>query len=162
MNKYWPKNWKNKLPMPNFLGEDFFSTFEQFENMEVETESEPNQQISKHSRTAGIKVNIYESGHELLCIFRLPGLKLKEVDIDVYDKFLEVKGTVHIHDNGFRPIQQEIFQGSVFRKVELPYPVRTDKIDASYHHGYLLITLHRLIRSDLGKPKIVIHDHDKA
>ncbi len=158
MNKYWPKDWKKAIPnLPNFLGEDFFSTIEHLENMDVDAENVTN---NNQHNISSIKVNIYESGHELLCIFRLPGLILREVDIDVYDRTLTLSGSVTIDDHGFRPIQEEIFEGIVRRKVELPYSVRTDRVEVSYHHGHLIVHLHRLIRSNESKPKIIIHDLD--
>lgn len=155
VNDFWPKGWKRALP--NFLGEDFFSSFEQFENLDPENQN--NQQTFPNKKNlSGIHVNIYESGHELLCIFKLPGLKLKEVDIDIYEETIKVTGSVFVDDHGFRPIQQEIFEGEVERKMKLPYPVRHDKIDASYHHGYLIVLLHRHIRPNESKAKVIIND----
>lgn len=151
MNKFFPMNngggmggngnWKKSLP--NFLGEDFFSDFQNliFDNN-------------------GPKLNIYENGNELLCIFALPGLKLEEVDIYAYEKTLEVRGTLHVDYNGFRLIQEEITQGPFKRTVELPYPVRDDRVDASYQRGVLIIHLHRLIRSTPVKKKVNIQNLD--
>lgn len=162
MNKYWPKKWNDKLP--NFLGEDFFSSFDFMENNN-NNETEPANMNNNNSNidpnnSSGIKVNLYEAENELLCIFRVPGLNLDDVIIDVYDRTLEVIGTVQIDHKGFRPIQLELYQGPVTRKVKLPYPARHDKIDAAYHHGYLYIRLHRLVRSKETKQKIKIHDLD--
>lgn len=154
MNKYWPKNWNQHLP--NFLGEDFFSNFDFLE------EAEEKQASSERSpkQTSGIKVNIYESANELLCIFRVPGLDLDDVLIDVYDRTLEITGRVQIHHHNFRPLQLELYEGPVTRKVKLPYPVRHDKMEASYSRGYLYLRLHRLIRSKDTEQKIKIKDLD--
>lgn len=166
LNKYWPEEWKKKLP--NFLGEGFFQNFESFENWEnVEFETEKTGAAANKAtkkvdvnNSSSIRINIYESGHELLCIARLPGLEIKNVDIDVYDSTLEISGTVRVKNNGFRAIQEEIYQGPVRRRVSLPYPVRQDKISASYKHGHLMILLHRHLRSEDSKPKIIIDDLD--
>jgi HSP20 family molecular chaperone IbpA len=157
LNKYWPKQWKKALP--NFLGDDFFSSFENMENMEMESTTD-NETGNQKNHPSSIKVNLYESGNVLLCVFRLPGLKLKEVDFDIYDKTLEITGAVHLEPDGFRPIHLEIFQGAVKRKVTLPYRVRSDKVEASYKHGYLFVYLHRLIRSNYEKPNVTIDDLD--
>ncbi|WP_026672044.1 Hsp20/alpha crystallin family protein [Alkalihalobacterium bogoriense] len=146
MNKYWPNNWKKSLP--HFLGEDFFSSFE---NMDIESSTNTN-----------VNMDIYESGHELLCIFTLPGLKLEDVDIYVYEKTLEIRGTMHIDYNGYRLLHQEIYQGPVKRTVELPYPVRDDKVEAFFKRGQLFIHLHRLIRPEQLKNKIKVRDLDKT
>ncbi|MBU8906373.1 Hsp20/alpha crystallin family protein [Desertibacillus haloalkaliphilus] len=142
MNNYLPNNWKDMLP--KFLGDDFFSNFENLAN-----DNSP------------AKVNIYETGNELLCVFSLPGLKLEDVDIYAYERTLEVRGSVHVDFSGFRLIQEEIPQGPFKRTLELPYPVRDDKVDAAFQRGLLVIHLHRLIRSNQAKQKINIKNLDE-
>ncbi|WP_059104085.1 Hsp20/alpha crystallin family protein [Shouchella shacheensis] len=151
MHKSRPNGWKKSLP--SFLGEDFFSSFE---NMDFE--SSPGSTTSSTSSSSS--VNIYESGHELLCIFALPGLKLEDVDIYVYEKTLEVRGTMHIDYNGFHLLHQELYQGPVMRTLELPYAVRDDKVEALFKRGLLFIHLHRLIRPNQSKNKIIVQDMD--
>lgn len=56
MNKFWPKEWKDK--MPNFLGEDFLNGFD----------TNGNNDMSNAPNNSGIKVNVCESDNELLCI----------------------------------------------------------------------------------------------
>lgn len=157
MNKYWPKGWKDKLP--NFLGEDFFSTFENFEMNDMENNPNP-PGGSNSNNYSSIKVNICESDNELLCIFRIPGLHLEDVEVDVYDMTLEIVGSVSIDHKGFRPVQLELYQGPVKRKVKLPYPARHDKIHATYKHGYLYVHLHRLFRNKETKQKLDIKDEE--
>lgn len=137
MNRNWPSHWKKTLP--KFLGEDFFASFENIA-----------------SENSGASVNIYESSNEVLCVFAIPGLKLDEVDIYAYERTLEVRGTIHFDFNGFRLIQEEIPQGPIKRTIELPFPVRDDKVDASYFRGTLIIHLHRLIRPEHARNKIQI------
>ncbi|WP_139367523.1 Hsp20/alpha crystallin family protein [Bacillus alkalicellulosilyticus] len=142
MNNHFPNNWKGMLP--NFLGDDFFSSFNQ---------------LATNSSTT--KVNIYESGNELIVVFSLPGLKVEEVDIYAYERTLEVRGTVHIDFNGFRLVQEEMVQGPIKRSIELPFPVKEDKVDAAYQRGMLVIHLHRLIRPNQVKQKINIKNLDE-
>jgi len=153
LNKYWPKAWKEKLP--NFLGEDFFSSFENFEMNDMDN---PNTSGTNNNNYSSVKVNICESDNELLCIFRIPGLILEEVEVDVYDMTLEIVGTVSIDHQGFRPLQLELYQGPVKRQIKLPYPCRHDKINATYRHGYLYVYLHRLFRNKDTKQKLDIQN----
>lgn len=150
MNKFWSMNnngganntnWKKM--MPNFFGDDFFSDFQNI-----------------LSDNGGPKINIYESGNEILCIISLPGLKLEEVDIYAYERTLEVRGTIHVDYNGFRLVKEEIPQGPFKRTIELPYPVRDDKVDASYQRGILIIHMHRLIRSTKLQNKVNVKNLD--
>src|SRR5699024_535941 len=107
-----------------------------------------------------IKFNICESHNALLCIFQIPGLKLDEVEIDVYDRSLEVIGTVKIDQKGFKPIHLELYKGPVRKIDKLPFPARNDKIHDKYHHEYLYEYLHQLIGSDKTKKKIHIESSD--
>lgn len=142
----WPNSqWKKSLP--KFLGEDFFSEFQGI--------------FPDSYSNSGTRVNMYESGNELICIFALPGLKLEEVDIYAYQKTLEVRGTLHIDYSGYRLIQEEIVQGSFKRTIELPFPVRDDRVDASYKNGILIIHLHRLIQKNQINNKVNIKQLDE-
>ncbi|SDH49828.1 Hsp20/alpha crystallin family protein [Alteribacillus bidgolensis] len=88
------------------------------------------------------QVNLYESKDQILCIILWPLLKtMEDVDIKVYNRALEVSGRIKFEYKGFRLIQQEIFQGDVKRKIELPYPVRQDNMESSYDRGLLKIRL---------------------
>ncbi|WP_216828686.1 Hsp20/alpha crystallin family protein [Alkalihalobacterium elongatum] len=142
MNNHFPNGWQKMIP--KFLGDDFFSNFDQVNFQNV-----------------GTKVNIYENGNELLCVFALPGLKLEDVDIYSYERTLEVRGTIHSNFNGYRLIQEEFPQGPFKRTIELPFPVREDKMDASFQRGLLIIHLHRLIKPNQMKQKIKIKNLDE-
>ncbi|MFD2043537.1 Hsp20/alpha crystallin family protein [Ornithinibacillus salinisoli] len=165
MNKNWPKKWNEKLP--NFLGDDFFSSFDFLENMDEGSENDNdnntnnNNKNSKSANNSSMNVDMCELENELLLIFRAPGLMLEDVQIDIYDKTLEISGYIQIDYKGFRPLHSELYQGPVFRKVKLPFPCRHDKMSASYHHGYLYVCLHRLIRTKETLKKLDIHDIEK-
>lgn len=51
-------------------------------------------------------------------------------------------------------MKEEILQGVFEREIQLPFPVRADKIEATYKNGLVFIQLHRLI-SDSSKRKKV-------
>ncbi|MFD2510493.1 Hsp20/alpha crystallin family protein [Halalkalibacter alkalisediminis] len=92
------------------------------------------------------KANIYESGNELICTFFLPGIKsVEDIRLNVYESVLEVSGVINLEYNGFRLIHEEQQQGSFKRTLELPFPVRKDKVEASYKRGLLAVHLFRLI-----------------
>ncbi|WP_096201838.1 Hsp20/alpha crystallin family protein [Bacillus sp. FJAT-45350] len=136
------KNWKDSIP--DFLGNDFFSEFKGL--------------VSDNNGSA--RANIYESGNEIICTLSLPGLKLEEVDIYVYQRTLEIRGTLHFDYQGYRLIQEEISQGTIKRSIELPYPVRDDMVDATYRNGILIIHLHRLIQSNKVRKKVNVKNLD--
>ncbi|MBM7542362.1 Hsp20/alpha crystallin family protein [Amphibacillus cookii] len=159
MNKYWPKKWHDKIP--NFLGEDFFSSFDFIEEEANSNENQTDQPKRIKNNGSSVKVNICESNNQLLCIFRAPGLNLEDVEIDVYDKTLEIIGTVSVDHKGLSPIHMELYQGPIIRKVQLPYPAHHDKIEAAYQDGYLYVWLHRLIRSKETRQKLAIKNFEE-
>ncbi|CAG9621372.1 hypothetical protein BACCIP111883_02144 [Sutcliffiella rhizosphaerae] len=121
----WRKQWDQ------FFGDEFWNGFEPyFENMQTQT-------------------NLYKSENELLCVMSLPGLINPEnVQLYVRPQKLEVKGQIHLNIQGYELIEEGIAQGEFQRTFELPFPVRDDKMDATYENGLLYIHLHRHIISD--------------
>ncbi|WP_226035457.1 Hsp20/alpha crystallin family protein [Aquibacillus saliphilus] len=133
----WKKN------MDNFFGDSFWNEFEDVLKPPVP------------------QVNLYQFENELLCYVNLPGVKdLEKIDVFVDYATLELKGIIDIKHGGGQVIKDEIIHGAFERKIELPYPVRSDKIDATYQHGLLVLQLHRLIREQTSKNKLAIKHLD--
>ncbi|MCL7748456.1 Hsp20/alpha crystallin family protein [Halalkalibacter alkaliphilus] len=133
------KEWNN--PFQNQFQGEFWNNFNNLFN-------------GAHSQP---RVNLYQSGHELICNVFLPGIKrVGDIHLSVNGSTLEVSGSTSLEYNGFQIIQQEFPHGSYKRIVELPFSVRKDKIDASYKSGLLTVRLYRLIpvneKEKLGIP----------
>ena len=73
----------------------------------------------------------------------MPGLKKKEVTIDIHDGIITIKGERMNEDkssfNGYRMNERQF--GSFNRSFRLPDNVNEDKIAAKFDNGELLITL---------------------
>ncbi|MDF0728786.1 Hsp20/alpha crystallin family protein [Cytobacillus sp. S13-E01] len=124
----WRKQWDQ------FFGDEFFGEFEP---------------MFKANQT---QLNLYKSDNEVLVVISVPGLEhVDQVDVFAHYQTLEVKGTVNLKFRGFTLVEEGIFQGTFERVVELPFPIREDRVDASYHNGLLIIHLHRLIPDDSRK-----------
>ncbi|MFK2825525.1 Hsp20/alpha crystallin family protein [Bacillus sp. B190/17] len=97
-----------------------------------------------------LRVNLYESKDELMCLFLLPGVKkVEDIHLNVHERTLEVSCDIRLEHSGFRIVQEEFNEGIFRRMINLPFSVRTDRIDASYKRGLLAVHLFRLIpRSD--------------
>ncbi|MBP1948241.1 Hsp20/alpha crystallin family protein [Virgibacillus litoralis] len=101
------------------------------------------------------QINIYQYDHELICIVNIPGLiDLNKVDIFVDYARLELKGAIDISYTGGTVVKEEILQGVFEREITLPFPVRKDKISATYKDGLVFIQLHRLISDESGRNKV--------
>lgn len=93
-----------------------------------------------------LRVNLYESKDELMCIFLMPGVqKVEHIHLSVNERMLEVSCDLHFEHSNFRVIQEEFNEGTFTRIINLPFSVRTDQIDASYKKGLLAVRLVRLM-----------------
>jgi len=129
----WRKN------MDRFFGENFWGEFEGIIKPPIP------------------HINLYKSDNEILCYVSIPGLEdIDKVDVYVDYAILEIKGVISLQPQHHQLVQEEILQGSFERKIDLPYPVRGDKIHASYQNGLLIIQLHRLIHQETSKNRIKI------
>ncbi|WP_077624252.1 Hsp20/alpha crystallin family protein [Sediminibacillus massiliensis] len=132
-------DWKRN--MDSFFGDNFWNEFEGILKPQLP------------------QVNLYKKDKEIICIASIPGLRdLNNIEVFVFESTLEIKGDIKISEPGTQLLQEEILQGSFERKIDLPYAVRDDKIEAAYQRGLLVIRLHRLITSENKTNKIAIKD----
>lgn len=130
--------------MDHFFGENFWGEFEGILKPQIP------------------QVNMYQGDNEVTCIFNIPGLKdSKSIDVIVDYATLEVRGIISVQNPSRQVVKEEILQGSFDRKLDLPFPVRSDKIDGTYQNGLLFITLYRLITKESNKNRVPIRIRDK-
>lgn len=135
-------NWRQN--MDRFFGEDFWGEFDGILKPTIP------------------QINIYKSDNELLLLVNVPGLEnLDDLDIFVDYSILEIKGIISLQSSQKQCIQEEILQGTFERKVELPYPVRGDRMQATYRNGIVVIQLHRMIQEEGKRNKIKIKSLDE-
>ncbi|MFQ5695472.1 MAG: Hsp20/alpha crystallin family protein [Terriglobia bacterium] len=88
-------------------------------------------------------VDIVERENAIVLRADLPGLDPKEVDINVHDHTLTIKGErkyeSDVKEDDFRRVER--VYGSFVRSFTLPDTVDTGKVEASYRHGVLELTL---------------------
>jgi HSP20 family protein len=139
------KNWHSwKKNLDSFLGDEFFHNFEG---------------IFQYNHFP--QVNVYQTENEIIVVASIPGLHdMNSVDVYVEHQTIELKGRVDIKFKGFRLAQDELFNGNFERKIQLPFPVKDDRVDATYQNGLLIIHLHRLIPEDNYKQKISVRKID--
>lgn len=108
------------------------------------------------------QINLYKKDKEVVCIASLPGVSnLKNIDIFVHHATLEIRGSIDMKEAEGQVVREEILHGSFERKIDLPYPVRREKVDASYQRGLLVIRLHRLMKNDDKKTRLEIVDMEE-
>ncbi|RKQ34604.1 Hsp20/alpha crystallin family protein [Oceanobacillus halophilus] len=129
----WKKN------MDHFFGENFWNEFEGIIKPNIP------------------QINMYQTDHEILCMVNMPGMQnLNQLDIFVNYTTLELKGNIDLEQANGTVIKEEILQGVFNREINLPFPVRADKINATYRNGLVFIQLHRLISDKSKKNKVEV------
>ncbi|ARI78599.1 Hsp20/alpha crystallin family protein [Halobacillus mangrovi] len=141
MNQF--KDWKTNLD--RFFGQDFWGDFEGMMKPSIPY------------------VNMYQYDNELLCFVNIPGMNHpKNVDVFVDHSTLTLKGKIEINHRGGHQILSEIADGTFERSVDLPFPVRSDKIEATYKHGLLVVQLYRQVtNSSKQRPISIRHIEDE-
>ncbi|MCG3419770.1 Hsp20/alpha crystallin family protein [Oceanobacillus jordanicus] len=127
----WKKN------MDQFFGDNFWDEFEGIIKPNIP------------------QINLYQTEHELFCVLNIPGLHdLEKIDIYADMATLELRGVIDLEFGGGQVIKEEILQGAFERQISLPFPVRSDKITATYRNGLVYIRLHRLISETSNKRRV--------
>lgn len=134
------KNWHHiRKNLDAFFGDEFLNNFEGIFQLHVFPQ-----------------INLYETENELICLASIPGLDdINSVDVFIDHHSIELKGTIELRYKGFKQTKDEIYSGYFERKIDLPYPVRDDRIEATYQNGLLIFHLYRQY-PDKEKNKIAI------
>lgn len=89
-------------------------------------------------------VNLYESADGFVLTAELPGMKLADIELAVEGNRLTIRGERKISypDDGRTNLHRRERQAGQFRRaVELPVAIDSEKVEASYRNGVLLVKL---------------------
>ncbi len=132
------KQWKSMAEQ--VLGPDFFQDF-----YKGQTGGEP-------------YYNLYRSSAEIVVLINLPYIKnVEQVKIYVQGEELIIKGSL---DYGYRHLEavvEQLFSGSFEKRISLPSPVNTKRVNAQYKRGLLIVQLFPKLRVE-GR-QISIHEN---
>lgn len=101
-------------------------------------------------------VNLYQKEDKVLLIAEVPGMKTEEVELQVKDKLVTIKGEKKLgYSEDIKAIHAERSDTKFERKFKLPFKIDHDKTQAELKDGVLMVTLER---AETDKPhKIDIH-----
>ena len=99
-------------------------------------------------------VDIFETDNELVLKADLPDVKMQDIDIQIENGTLTLKGERKFEkdekNKGFHRIERSY--GSFVRYFTLPETVNTENVQAEYQNGVLVVTLPK---KEVAKPKTV-------
>jgi len=89
----------------------------------------------------GPAVDVFQKDNDVLVEAELPGMDIKDVEINATENTLTIQGTTkrefEVKDEDF--YRSERRWGSFFRSVELPAPIDPERAKASFKNGVLTI-----------------------
>jgi HSP20 family protein len=108
--------------------------------------------------TTGLRIDLEDTGDELVLTGDLPGFDTEDIDVRVNDRTLHVSAErdeeTETETGEF--VRRERRHSSVSRSVSLPAPVDTGGIDATHTNGVLTVRMPK-IDSDSGGTQIDVN-----
>ena len=145
--------------LPFFDRDSFLTPFDKMFDQMIEQQF-PNvvQQVGvkPYQGTAYPKVNVYEYDDKIGLIAEIPGLKKKQLDIEVEDGVLTISGDKHNvwDDAKAKILRRELKQSSFKRSFELGELLDGDNISANFKDGILSVEIPK-IEPTLPKKNVV-------
>jgi HSP20 family protein len=141
--------------LPVIDRESFLTPFDKmFDDIVSTSFPQINEQVgvTPFSNSAYPKVNVYEYDDKIGLIAEIPGLKKKQLNIEVEDGVLTISGDKHNvwDDAKAKILRRELKQSSFKRSFELGELLDGDNISASFTDGILSISIPKL---EPEKPK---------
>lgn len=101
-------------------------------------------------------INVIEEEKEIKVKALVPGIKPEDIDIEVDNNTLALRGesfkTEEEEKGNF--YRKEIAQTRVYRRVQLPAEVQSDKAQAKFENGMLTVTIPKLAETKKHKIKV--------
>ena len=132
--------------LPYFDRDSFLTPFDKMFDQLVETHF-PNvvQQVGvkPYQGTAYPKVNVYEYEDKVGIIAEIPGLKKKQLNIEVEDGVLTISGDKHgiEEQEGATVLRRELKASSFKRSFQLGELLDESRVDANFNDGILSISI---------------------
>lgn len=111
-------------------------------------------EVRGSGRSWGLAVDMYETNDNLVIKASVPGIKPEQLDVTVQGETLTIKGEMQEEqqrEQG-RYHFRERRQGSFSRTLTLPFPIQSDKVQATFENGVLMLTLPK---AEEIKPKTI-------
>ena len=145
--------------LPFFDRDSFLTPFDKMFDQMIETHF-PNvvQQVGvkPYQGTAYPKVNVYEYQDRIGIIAEIPGLKKKQLNIEVENGVLTISGDKHgiEEQDGATVLRRELKASSFKRSFELGEQLDSDSINANFNDGILSISIDKK-EPEIPKKKFV-------
>jgi len=117
------------------------------EKQELQTKSESTRNVAYSTSRP---VDIFESATELVLLADMPGVAIENVDIDLDNDQLTIRGSVPVEDDKGTVLLREYSVGDYYRQFTLSNIIDRNKIEASMKDGVLKVVLPK---AEAAKPR---------
>ncbi len=100
-------------------------------------------EVRGSGRSWGLAVDMYETNDNLVVKASVPGIKPEQLDVTVQGETLTIKGETQDEqerEQG-RYHVRERRHGAFSRTLTLPFPIQSDKVQATFENGVLTLSL---------------------
>jgi HSP20 family protein len=100
-------------------------------------------EIRGTGRAWGLAVDMFETDDHLVVKASVPGVKPENLDVTVKGETLTIKGEMKEEQEKKEGqyYYHERRQGAFSRSLTLPFPIQSEKVEATFEHGVLTLTL---------------------
>ncbi|HET6514498.1 MAG TPA: Hsp20/alpha crystallin family protein [Thermodesulfovibrionales bacterium] len=104
------------------------------------------------------RVDVTEKDKEIKVSAELPGMDEKDINVSIHDNMLTIEGEKkeEKEDKGKDYYRIERSYGSFSRTIPLPLEVETDKVEATFKKGVLVVTLPKTAKAVAETKKIAV------
>ncbi len=109
-------------------------------------------------------VEIEETDKELVLKAEIPGIDIKDLDVEVSEDRVTISGEhkeeKRTEDKDKNYFHSEFHYGQFQRIVPLPMPIRTDEIKSEFKHGILTLTMPKVEEAPKKVVKVHLEDSE--
>lgn len=114
----------------------------------------PSRALGLFGEEAQPPIDVYQTPNEVVVKASLPGVKPEDVEITITDDTLTIKGEAKAKEELKREdyLYQEHRYGGFARSISLPRALQSEKAEATFEDGILILTIPR---AEEAKPKAI-------
>ncbi len=92
------------------------------------------------------RVDMYSTRDELVIEVELPGVKREDIELSLFKNTIRVKAIKYetVEEENQNYVCMERAFGRIYRSIEIPFPVDTGRIKATYKNGILTVAIPRI------------------
>ena len=131
------------------------AAFSSSENPSQFFANQVNYRLGNRSHTWQPPIDVYETDEKIIVLAEISGMREEDFSITIDQNILSIYGVRYLSvEEGSAIHQIEILYGEFFSEVEIPLPINTELIEASYQKGLLKIVI------DKATPKQILVTKD--